>query len=390
MRLGILSRCGEKAKWGGDSKVLTSLQSGLRKLGCIADFVVEPTDFGAYDMALLANTCLDLHAVYHFLSLNQIPYALMGFHEDMTLYAQASSGFYRYVRSMLDNESDEGYPFSLERLLENPRLIFYYGSPPRKTIMANYDIIKNATVCLANTSKEAANYLKDCPSCNVFTALLPPGFAEGKCAPSSEFLKHTGLTSGEYIIQIGRMELRKNQLATILATADLPMPLVFISTLSTTFEYEKSCLEAIYKYRKAPTFVISQTLPSMKSGSLHILQMPGQKKLARSLLLSAIYHAGLHLHPAFYELPGLTYLEAAKLGTPSIASSWATIDDYFAEHPIDDRIAYVTPYDLPGIQKLIQEKFGKRYPRIAHPAFSRTSLDYAKDIYSAMKEPAWI
>ncbi|MBS0616074.1 MAG: hypothetical protein JSR58_05935 [Verrucomicrobia bacterium] len=384
MKVGILSRYGEKVKWGGDTKVLVSLQKGLRKLGCQADFVEDPTDFAAYDMALLSNTCLDLRPVYHFLRLHQIPYALMGFHEDMTLYAQASSGFFRYVQGMLSDESDEGYPFSLERLLENPRLIFYYSSPPRKMIMANYDIIKNASVCFANTLTEVQNYQKDCPGCNTFLAPLPPGFAEGKCAPGDDFLRMTGLNSGEYILQIGRLELRKNQLGTILATADLPMPLVFISTLSATFEYEKCCLEAIYKYRKDPTFVISQTLPSMKSGPLHILQMPGKKKLSRSMLLSALYHAGLHLHPAFYELPGLTYLEAAKLGTPSIASSWTTVGDYF--DTLDDRLVYTLPYDLPNIKKLISQQFGKRYPQIRHPVFTRTSFDYAQNIHSAMMQ----
>ena len=389
MKWGILSRIGDKVKWGGDTKMLTSLQTGLRKLGHTADFVEDPSNLGSYDLALLSSTCLDQRPVYHALRLSGAPYALLSFHEDMIRYCGAASGFFRYVRGILDGREDEGHLFSLQRLIENPHLLYYYAEPVRKMAMANYDVINNAAVCFANTQREAAILKRDCPSCRTFVAPLPPGFAEGACTPGDEFLPVLGLASGEYILQIGRMEPRKNQLATILATKDLPMPLVFISTLTVNFEYEKTCLEAIYKYRKAPTFILSQTLPTMKAGPLHILQMPRQRKITRAHLLSALFHAGLHLHPAFYELPGLTYLEAAKLGTPSIASSWATISDYFQSHPLDNRIVYTEPFDLSRITALVQEKFGQRYPRIRHPAFDRTSLDFAKDYLSAILEPAW-
>src|ERR1700687_2414991 len=105
-------------------------------------------------------------------------------------------------------------------------------------------------------------------------------------------------------------------------------------------------MEAIQRWRKGPTLLLSQTLPEGQLGSLRILPMPGREKLSTSMLQSAFAHAGLHLHPAFYELPGATYFESAILGVPTIASTWTTIDEYFLDPQLDERIEYSLPYDL--------------------------------------------
>ena len=69
-----------------------------------------------------------------------------------------------------------------------------------------------------------------------------------------------------------------------------------------------------------------------------------QVGISQELLVSAYQNAGLYLHPAFYELPGYVYLEAAKLGTPTIATEWSTLSDYFTneegDYELDDRILY--------------------------------------------------
>ena len=108
------------------------------------------------------------------------------------------------------------------------------------------------------------------------------------------------------------------------------------------------------------------------------------------MLLSAFFHAGLHLHPSFYELPGYTYLESAKFGTPTIASLWSSLKDYLTDssgkYALDDRIEYVLPYDLTAIRGLIEKKFGQRYPRSPElPIFQRTAQDVAKEFLSLIK-----
>jgi len=366
MRIYLVSRRGFWKKWGGDTKALVALCSGLRKLGHRADLIADPANIGPYDYIFLSNTSFDLRPIFHFLQLRKSPYGLIGFHENKIRHAGASSGFFRYIRGCLDGEHDERYPFAVERLFENPELIYYYSEPPRKMPLFNYDVLKNAQVAIACCKTEAETMRRDCATCDPKIVPWPPGFVEGDETPTSAFLRMTGLKSKEYILQVGRLEQRKNQLATILATKDLDIPLVFIATMTANMEYEQAALEAIYKYRKAPTFVLSQKIPSMRAGPLHIVQMPEAKKLSTKVLLSAYHHAGLHLHPAFYELPGLTYFESAKLGIPTIASSWATITDYFTDsagnYTLDDRIEYVLPYHLPDILKMVKKKFGQSMP----------------------------
>lgn len=85
------------------------------------------------------------------------------------------------------------------------------------------------------------------------------------------------------------------------------------------------------------------------------------------MIASAYHHAGLYLHPAFNELPGAIFLEAARFGTPTIASTSCTINDYFYDpiqkhSRLDGRIAYCDPCDFAAIKDLTEQLFGKKFP----------------------------
>ncbi|MBI3508809.1 MAG: hypothetical protein HY069_04180, partial [Chlamydiia bacterium] len=209
-----------------------------------------------------------------------------------------------------------------------------------------HEVLKDAAICIANTRTEAQTIYRDCPKANVKVVHWAPGFGEEflQQPVTDEFLRFTGLQSGEYILQVGRMQMRKNQLGSILATKDLDIPLVFITT-STGPKYIETCLAAIKKWRKGPTFIIGQDLPEEQLGPHRLIPMPNRQKLSTSMLHSAFGHAGLHLHPAFYELPGATYFESLICGVPTIASTWTTVSK--------------TPL---------------------HPALTRTNIDVAREI----------
>jgi len=247
--------------------------------------------------------------------------------------------------------------------------------------------LKNARVCIANSPTEAETMRRDCPSCQARVVYWSAGIAESvNEKPDEKFFAFSGLENANYILQIGRFEPKKNQLATILATKDFDLPLVFIATNIFDKKYFLTCMEAVQKWRKGPTLILSQELPSTQLGNVSIQQLPKGLPLSKEMLLSAIAHAALHIHPAFYELPGYTYLEAAKMGTPTIASSWTTIRDYFTdektgEYSLDQRIEYCLPYDIPAMTQLIWKKIGERFPfDNTHPVFSRTKVDVARDI----------
>ena len=374
MRIGLIIRRGAETLWAGDIKALQVIQHGMIELGIDAHLVFDFHAIDSYDFLFLSNTCFDLRPSYNALKLQGKRFGLIAFHEDREKYRPVQAGFFRYVQGCLKGE------YQVESLWENPEIFFPLNKEGLFDPRVNVDVAQEAEICIGSSPTEIQTMERDFPGCKAKSVFFTSGFVESDVVPSRSFLEFSQMGSKGYILQVGRFDQRKNQLATILATKDIDIPLVFIATMTTQLDYEGECLRAIIKYRKAPTLIVSQMIPSMQSGHVRILQMPEGKILSSEMLLSAFYHAALHLHPAFYELPGYTYLESAKLGVPTIASSWATLSDYFVEE-FDGRIEYVLPYDLPAIEKLVHKKLHERYaPYPSHPVFHRKSYDVAKEI----------
>ena len=380
MKIGLITRRGADVLWAGDLKALQVICEGMREIGVEADLVFDLPAREEYDFLFLSNTCFDLRPNYNLLKLQNKRFGLIAFHEDVSKYKPVQEGFFRYVQGCIAGT------YQAQSLWENREIFFPLMTKLAFDPSVNWDVLREAEVCIGSSPMEVKTLQRDCPDCKARSVFFTSGFAEGVTSPTKSFLDFTGLSSKGYILQVGRFDLRKNQLATILATKDIDIPLVFISTLTTHLDYEEACLRAIAKYRKAPTLIVSQMIPSIQAGNLRILQMPEKKILSSEMLLSAFYHAALHLHPAFYELPGYTYLESAKLGIPTIASSWASVSDYFTDektgkYTLDARIDYVLPYDLVAIEKLVHKKLSESYkPYPSHPMFYRTSRDVAQEI----------
>lgn len=376
-----------RTKWGGDLKVINTLSQGLKELGLEVEIVGSAIEANDASFAFLCSTNVDLRDDQKILELRSIPYGLIGFHEDTIQFFGASIGFFEYIRCAMTNKADDGVECTIEHLYEHPEVIHYFGLPPRRSNLINHSILKNAKICIASSIKEAKTMQRDCKSCNAHVAYIPSCFSnEFLQAPTDEFLSFTGLTSQSYILQVGRLEFRKNQLGSIIATKDLDIPLVLICSQGIFDWYEKSCLQACLQYRKAPTYIISQTMPYSKEKNVTVLPMPGGNKLSESMLKSAYFHAGLHLHPAFMELPGLTYFESLYLGVPTIASSWASINEYFSEPFSDDRLSFCSPYDLKQIQSLVTTMFGKRYKEMpAQACFKKTEKEYGHQVLSLIQ-----
>ena len=391
MKIVFLQRPTGDTHWGGDLMVLQNFCQGLLKLGHKAKIVREIEDALDADFVFLSNVCMDLRPYTYLLNLTEKKFGVIGFYEDILQYHSPSRGFYHYVRNILSEEEDLGYTFSVDRLVENPELIYYYPEIPKKCFFINYDVLQRANLFIASSPTEVKTLLRDCSTCRAQHILFKQNFSQ--ITDSSVFLDFTNLKSKEYILQVGRFEHRKNQLATILATRDLDIPLVFIATKH--FKQEESYLvdsmKAILKWRKAPTIIVSENIQDHEEGNLRILQMPNATKLSEEMLTSAFFHAGLYVHPAFYELPGSVYLEAARLGTPVVASKWTAIRDYFTDEEtgrylLDDRIEYALPYDIRCLTELIQKKFGKRYSVDPdYPIFRRENTDMAKELLKFIK-----
>ena len=383
MKIAVISRSNHNLKWGGDLRALELIHQGIVELGMEATLLPSVYDITDEDHILLSNTVHDLRSDYKILSLMQKNYSVVGFHEDFIQYFSAATGFYHFVALCVKGADDLGMPLSIDMLKENPDIIYYYGAAPKKCGLVNYSVMKDARVCIANSPTEKATMLRDCPQGHAQSVFWPPGLVTSFAKDSTdEFLSLTGLKSKEYILQIGRLEFRKNQLASILATKDLDIPLVFIATKGNLTWYEEMCVEAILAYRKAPTIIIAQEIAPLKKGPLTIIPMPGGKKLPISTVQSALFHARVNLHPAFQELPGFTYLESLFLGVPTIASSWTTIADYLEGSDMNGLIQYTEPHGLKRIEQLVVDALNKKIqlPGSLPAIFSRTPQKTAEEI----------
>lgn len=381
MKLGFVKRK-TAHQWGGDLAAMDSLCAGLKELGVEVQIGTCAAEVGSCDFILLFNASLDLKEDCAWLQAAGKRFGVIGFYDNRSRHYSYCCGFVHCVTACL-----QGSPFyRLEQLYENPEIatLFSYEPPP-----VAFDFLRGAEICIATSKEEALWMEEDFPGCRTEVLYLDSGISKAEVENKSRaFLEWTGLSEGEYVLQVGRIEMRKNQLASLLAMRDEPMPLVFIATQSFNAAYEKMVLEMAAAIRRAPTLVISQTLHEEKRGSLRVIRMPGGEKLPRELLLSAYQNAGLHLHPAFCELPGLTYLESAQLGVPTVASAWATIKEYFIDpntnaYTLDDRIAYALPYHIPALTELVREQFGKKVDKtVFHPAFQRTKKEVAAMVLS--------
>src|SRR3990167_7950078 len=353
------------SNWAGDVKALLDLKEGLKSFGHDAFITTDYFEACSADQIFFTSTAVDHTPGMTFMQLMQKEYGVIAFHEDHLLHAAPSFGFYYYVSSILSGNKKDVVLFSLDDLFERPHIIFYFARVRPLSALQNYEFLKNAKHIIANSHYEQKTLFRDVPGCKAKVVYWAAGHTGAlDTFPDDSFLSFTGLKSGEYILQVGRLSPRKNQLATLLATKDLDIPLVFIAMDFCNPTYEQLFIAAVLRWRKGPTLLISQHLNASHSqGLLRVIPTPNGEILSKEMLLSAFAHAGLYLHPAFYELPGYTYLEAAKLGIPNIASSWATISDYFkdpltGDYTMDSRIEYVIPYRLPQIEELVRKKFG--------------------------------
>ena len=390
MKIGIVTRPNEN-KWGGDLKAVAMIRQGLQELG--QDVVIGPTAMKLLDVdfLLLANTCIDQRTNYETLKLFEMKYGTFGFHEDCIQFDGPSFGLAHYVARCLGAglPSDDGMEFEIERLFETPEIIYYHSLAPKKTPLFNYELLKNAAVCIANSPTEARILQRDCPSCHAKVVYLTAGLEEN-AEEDDAVLKFLGLKRGNYILQVGRIEPRKNQLATILATKDFDIPLLLIATDGYLPDYEALCVAAIKKWRQAHTIILSQTMNPEEAGNLRVVGMPDGKLLPKSWINGAFRHAGVCLHPAFSETPGYIFFEAAMRGTSILATDWCTVKDYFFDQQLghsclDGRIQYCLPYQMAAIKRFVEENFGKRFTvKPTHPIFERTPAMVAQEILDSI------
>jgi len=371
-------------QWGGDIAVINALHDGLQRIGIPAETHPDISKANSFDHTIITNSCTDLRKTAEYLIENRIAYSVLPFHEDFLLYYPTCIGFYKLVDGMLNQKKLEGVSIDLKMIYDNPYLSNYLGPQPLPTGFINANVFKQAHAVLPTSEFEAKTVTRDSPNAKINVCQCPNIISNKFTGKSNDsFLKLTNINEG-YILQVGRLETRKNQLASILACYDIPKTLVFIATKGYQPQYTKSVITAIKQVRKYPTIIVSEEIPSIQDGMLKVIAMPDGKKLDYSILESAYQHAAVNCHPAFYELPGLTYLESMYCKIPTIVSEWTSAQEFISGIEGQD-YWMVKPFDLKSIRKAVIAALYKNNELPFTGKVTWQSIDeYAKSVISSV------
>ncbi len=189
---------------------------------------------------------------------------------------------------------------------------------------------KKANIILPNSKSEMYQLKMDfkfeTPYQVVYNG-VDPSFYE---ADSREFIEEYGLR--DFVLCIGRVCKRKNQLTVIEALQNSDFQMVFIGNINDPIYY-KECL---------------------KAGGNRVKFIP---HLPHEKLVSAYGAARVHILASWFDTPGLVNLEAGLAGCNLVVSNRGTAQEYF-----NDLVWYCSPDDPNTIRTSVKEAYHS--PRI--------------------------
>ena len=167
-------------------------------------------------------------------------------------------------------------------------------------------LVEHAAAVFANGAGEASALKRDFPACRTIVE-VPVGHETDARGDASLFEKAFGVR--DFVLCVGRLESRKNQLMLLKALEDSDLTVVLAAG---GFSYQPEYEEAVRAFkRRGRTIVLDRLSPEM---------------------LAAAYAAcRIHVLPSWYELPGLVSLEAASHGKNVVVTRTGTSADYLRD-----------------------------------------------------------
>jgi len=305
---------------GGDTQLMNRLKAELESLNVRVYIGTEAQDVSRYDLAHLINLTIlpaSLQYAQNVLSQGK-SYVITSLYEDWQRYLNLSYDVIHAFKKYIESGQD---PAVFEKELQQAK-----QQPPSRPL--DNDFVANNALChfcCAETERNALT--RRFPQIKrseivPFAPTLAATYGDGGTA----FRKEFGVA--DFVLCVGRLESRKNQLMLLKALEHEDIPIVF-ATGGYTYQplYENLCR----KYRRNGKTLFLNRLPE-------------------ELLASAYQAARLHVLPSWYELPGLVSLEAAAFGTGVVGSSWGALPNY-----LGDAAYYFQPDDPEEIRGVILE-----------------------------------
>jgi glycosyltransferase involved in cell wall biosynthesis len=320
LKILIVMREHAQTQRGGDTVVIERLVSGLKQRGHQVSIWSGESPKG-YDIVHFVNlTSFELIEKYAKLCVQEkIPYVVTCLLEDWRRYfgrmISANRMLEKYCLS--GQEKDSWYKYLLAQenidivdfpdynfILNHASAIFASGESEEKLIKELYPLVGNVEV-----SRFAPN--------------LEPA-SDGGMLFRSQYL------IDDYILCVGRIEPRKNQLMLLKALEEVEIPVVFVTGTHASIKNYESLVKN-FKRKGRTEFI---------------------KNLSDEMLASAYAGAKVHVLPSWYELPGLATLEAAKAGVNVVATRSGSTTDYLGEDAF-----YCEPQDPLSIKTAIMAAY---------------------------------
>ncbi len=284
---------------GGDTIQALKTAEHLRRLGVEAELNIERRqDLGEFDLVHLFNTTVDNSALARAAHTQGRPVVLstIYWNRDELLAARLQFGQAGWLVRLL------GRTWA-SRL----RQWIWYAQPEWRAMRA---LVHEVDLLLPNSQAETELLYRDFglrhhERVRVVTNGVDPTPLLG--ATRQSFLERFSIQG--FLLSVGRIEVRKNQLALLRVLRPDDPPAVFIGALN----------------QREPNYVAS-VLELAREKNVRIIE-----SLPHAEMASAYAAARAHVLPSWYETPGLASLEAAVVGCPVVTTDRGCAREYFGD-----------------------------------------------------------
>jgi len=313
------NRPGLKEQPGGDSVVMDNHKKYLESQGHFVDVNSNAQcDLTAYDIVHLFN--LTLPALTDPFAQNAVkqtkPFVVTSLQEDFPLYINKCIVVMQLFQMYLQNgQKKDVWKKGMDFIAQSP--------PAPCELTTSPFAIEYADRLLTCGDTEAAFIKSRFPKAKCESVFFGSTIKDSSVGP--ELFREQFETS-EFVLCVGRIEMRKNQLMLLKALEDDDITLVFADG---GFSYQPGYVDMCKNFKRKGKTIFTG-------------------RLSGDMLISAFRAAAVHCLPSWYELPGLVTLEAARYGSRIVVSSWGAIGDY-----MKDTVTYCQPDSSESIRQAI-------------------------------------
>lgn len=327
-RLDLLSR------YGGDTHLILSLQKELSKSGLRCNVGSSTkADVAHYDLIHFFGI-MRIHDLYpYFLRARRQHKKIIvtPIYEDLAYLDRFGRSGWEQIAKIVPNDVKEFAKGLLRGFKDSTQLKFALLQLIAPYSRQQKNLLKYSNLIISTSYGESILIQKKFSLSKSKFDIIPIGIdSKSSEGHKDKFVAKYKLKN--FVLCVGRIEPKKNQLALIDALDNTKIPLVFIGSES---PYHRSYVKIFLKKIRG-------------NPQVRYLGM-----LDRTMLLSTYAAAKVHVLPSWFEAPGITSMEAAVNGCNIVTTEKGYAKEYFG-----DFVWYCNPQDVNSIRKAVLKAYG--------------------------------